>query len=214
MYRCQRCAGVYHLYSGTGLAGSQLTPLHVVLLLQGVLQGKPGNQLAREVGLTEKTVLKWRHRLQAQAERLQPETPWPDRETESDELLQNAGEKGMEHFNPAEPPRRRADKRRGRGAFANVRPPVVGTIGRQSGQVRLRVVKDTTGSTLCAHVQQFTRAKAHVYTDEYDSYNRLLRRRSTMTRGMMTATASAQCIPTPPKECGPGCATSCVLFAG
>jgi transposase-like protein len=93
VYRCQRCDGVYNLYSGTVFAGSQLTPLHVVLLLRGVLQGKPSNQLAREIGLTEKTVLKWRHRLQAQAEKLQPATPVPDTETESDELFQNAGEK-------------------------------------------------------------------------------------------------------------------------
>lgn len=93
VYRCQRCDGVYNLYSGTMFAGSQLTPVHVVLLLRGVLQGKPSNQLAREIGLTEKTVLKWRHRLQAQAERRQPDTPLADEETESDEMFQNAGEK-------------------------------------------------------------------------------------------------------------------------
>jgi hypothetical protein len=42
---------VYTLYSGTVFAGSPLTPRHVVLLLQG----KPSRQLARELGLTEKT---------------------------------------------------------------------------------------------------------------------------------------------------------------
>ncbi len=93
VYRCQRCAGIYHLYSGTVFEGSQLTPMHVVLLLRGVLQGQPSKQLAREIGLTEKTVLKWRHRLHANAVRLQPETPLSDRRVESDELFQNAGEK-------------------------------------------------------------------------------------------------------------------------
>jgi len=93
VYRCEQCDGIYNLYSGTVFAGSQLTPPHVVLLLQGILQGKPSNQLAREIGLTEKTVLKWRHRLHAQAERLQPDTPLPDTTTESDEMFQNAGEK-------------------------------------------------------------------------------------------------------------------------
>jgi transposase-like protein len=93
VYRCQQCQGIYHLYSGTLFAGSQLAPQQVVLLLQGVLQGKPSKQVARELGLSEKTVLLWRHRLQAQAETLQPPSALPDRAAESDEMFQNAGEK-------------------------------------------------------------------------------------------------------------------------
>jgi transposase-like protein len=93
------------------------------------------------------------------------------------------GKKGIEHFDPADPPRRRANKRRGRGTYANDRPPVLGTVGRQSGQVRLRVVKDTTSHTLSAHVHRFTLAATHVYTDEYDSYNRIARIRSMVTHG-------------------------------
>ncbi len=93
VYRCLRCDGIYHLYSGTLFAESQLTPEQVVVLLQGVLQGKPSAQLGREIGLTEKTVRKWRHRVQAQAERLQPNSSLSDLATESDELFQNAGEK-------------------------------------------------------------------------------------------------------------------------
>ncbi len=93
VWRCQRCQGIYNLYSGTVFAASHLAPVHVVLILRGVLQGQPSAQLAREIGLTEKTVLKWRHRLHAQAQQLQPNTPLPDRATESDEMFQNAGEK-------------------------------------------------------------------------------------------------------------------------
>lgn len=93
VYRCLECAGIYHLYSGTVFAESQLTPEQVVLLLQGVLQGKTSAQVGREIDLTEKTVRKWRHRLQEQAEALQPDTPLMDRASESDEMFQNAGEK-------------------------------------------------------------------------------------------------------------------------
>jgi transposase-like protein len=93
VYRCLRCDGIYNLYSGTLFADSQLTPEQVVLLLQGVLQGKSSQQIGREIGLTAKTVRKWRHRLQAQAEALQPQSPLTDLETESDEMFQNAGEK-------------------------------------------------------------------------------------------------------------------------
>jgi transposase-like protein len=93
VYRCRRCNGVYNVYTQTLFAGSQLTAPQVVLLLQGILQGKTSRQLSRELGLTEVTVLLWRHRVQAQAESLQPESALLDLNTESDEMFQNAGEK-------------------------------------------------------------------------------------------------------------------------
>lgn len=93
------------------------------------------------------------------------------------------GKKGCEHFDPDDPPRRRANKRRGRGTYANDRPPIVGTVGRQSGQVRFRVVKDTKGKTLVTHVHQFTLAGSRVYTDEYQSYNHVIRFRATVSHG-------------------------------
>jgi transposase len=93
------------------------------------------------------------------------------------------GKKGCEHFEPADPPRCRANKRRGRGTFANDRPPVLGTVGRQTGEVRLRVVADTKQITLRQHVEQFTGEGTHVYTDEYDSYNTIARPRSMVAHG-------------------------------
>jgi transposase-like protein len=93
VYRCQACDGIYHGYSGTLFEGSQLTPAQVVLLLRGILQGQSSAQISRELGLAYKTVLKWRRRVQANAERLQPDTPLRDSVAESDELFQNAGEK-------------------------------------------------------------------------------------------------------------------------
>lgn len=94
------------------------------------------------------------------------------------------GKKGDEHFDPLDPPRRRANKRRGRGTFANDRPPVLGVIGRETGHVRLRVALDTKASTLCAFVERFTQPEALVYTDEYDSYNPLKRARVTVCHGI------------------------------
>ena len=94
------------------------------------------------------------------------------------------GKKGDEHFDPLDPPHRRANKRRGRGTYENDRPPVVGVIGRESGQVRLRVVMDTKATTWEQHVHQFTLSDCHVYTDEYDSYNGIERTRSTVQHGI------------------------------
>ena len=90
------------------------------------------------------------------------------------------GKKSEEHFYPCDPPRCRANKRRGRGTYANDRPPVLGTVGRVSGQVRLRVVSNTQQTTLRAHVEQFTGPGTHVYTDEYESYATIERRHTTV----------------------------------
>lgn len=94
------------------------------------------------------------------------------------------GKKGDEHFDPFDPPRCRANQRRGRGTFANDRPPVVGVIGRETGAIRLRVVQDTKSLTLCGFVEQFTQPHTLVYTDEYQSYNALKRTRQTVCHGM------------------------------
>lgn len=41
--------------------------------------------------------------------------------------------------------------------------------------MRLRVVRHTDEQSLCAHVHGFTRAGSQVYTDEWRSYNHILR---------------------------------------
>lgn len=74
------------------------------------------------------TVLKLPRKIQENAQLLQSEEPLPDFEAESDEMFQNAGKKGDEHFDPLGPPRCRANKRRGRGAYENDYPPVQGVI--------------------------------------------------------------------------------------
>ncbi len=86
-----------------------------MLIVRGGLQGQPTAQLARDIGLTEQTVLKWRQRLQARAEHLQPETPLPDQATERDALVQTAGEhrrRAVRPGRPAAPPREQAARAR------------------------------------------------------------------------------------------------------
>ncbi len=93
------------------------------------------------------------------------------------------GKKGQKHTDPADPPRRRANNRRGHGTYANDRPPIVGTVGRHSGKVRLRIVKRTDGKTLRKHVQTFTRPRAAVNTDEWSGYTQLQRKHATVAHG-------------------------------
>lgn len=62
---------------------------------------------------------------------------------------------------------------RGHGTWDNDRPPVAGVVGRESGQVRLQVVKHTDRETLQPFVEHATAATATVYTDEWNAYARL-----------------------------------------
>lgn len=90
------------------------------------------------------------------------------------------GKKGKLHPDPEDPPRKRANKRRGHGTYGNDRPPIVGTVGRESGQVRLRMVHHTDRKTLEAHVHQFTLADTTCYTDEWPAYNHIIRKHATV----------------------------------
>jgi hypothetical protein len=87
------CRGIYNVYSGTVFEGRSFTPEQTVLFIREVLQGKPGAQIARELGVSRTTASEVRHRLQANAERVQPDSPLDDLEVETDEMFQNAGEK-------------------------------------------------------------------------------------------------------------------------
>lgn len=93
VYRCKACRSVYNLYTGTVLAQCHWRPQQVVLFLRGVCKGETTQALAAELQVSYKTALTLRHKLQAQAVALQPDTPLPDTQTETDEMFQNAGEK-------------------------------------------------------------------------------------------------------------------------
>jgi transposase-like protein len=96
-----------------------------------------------------------------------------DQETEADEMFQNAGEKGAPQRDAADPPRRRANKRKGLGTMPNDRPPIQGVVGRTSGQIRLTVCENTQQHTIQPKVEHATRKTAAVYTDESPAYNHL-----------------------------------------
>ena len=92
---------------------------------------------------------------------------------EADEMYQNAGEKGVPHEGPEDPPRRRANKVRGHGTMDNDRPPVVGVVGRETDQIRLDVVEHSDQKTLNQFVVDMTIRGAMVNTDEWAGYDRL-----------------------------------------
>lgn len=61
--------------------------------------------------------------------------------------------------------------------------PIVGTVGCETGQVRLRVVKRTDGKTLKRHSAQFTQPETVANTDEWQGYNQIERQHVTVNHG-------------------------------
>ena len=144
-----------------------------MLILRGFLQGQTTQHIAEELGLDYGTLLRWRHRIQRRGFAHLITTALPDKAAEMDEMFQNAGEKGTKHDPMTDPPRQRSNQRRGKGTMANDRPPIVGTVGRNSGQIRLKVCDNTQQATIQPQVESTTLPTTTVYTDESDAYNRI-----------------------------------------
>ena len=149
--RCP-CGRIYNAFTGTVWQGTHHCCSVIVRILQGFAQGTPTLHLAKELGLDRKHLLERRHELQNFAAQACPREPLADTVVEADEMYQNAGEKGILHPDPDDPPRRRGNKARGHGTWDTDRPPVLGIVGRESGQLQLVLKKQrTAGSgTQCA----------------------------------------------------------------
>lgn len=172
-YRCRKCGKVFNIFTGTVWSGTHYTSRLVVLVMRGFTQGIPTLHLAQELNLDRGTLLERRRRVQRWALKHKCTDPLPDDETESDEMFQNAGEKGTPHDDPLDPPRRRANKRRGKGTMENDRPPVWGAVGRETGQIRLEVCDDTKQTTIQPKVENKTEPTTTLYTDESSAYNHI-----------------------------------------
>jgi transposase-like protein len=172
-YRCAACGRVFNAFTSTPLAGTHRTPAQIMLILRGFAQGVPTAQLARELGCDRKHLLELRRLMQDNAERWLDRNPLGDDVVEADEMYQNAGEKGIEHPDPDDPPRYRANNRRGHGTFANDRPPVAGMVGRESGEIHLEVVDSANANELDEFVDGSCLSGTTVNTDEWCGYNRV-----------------------------------------
>jgi hypothetical protein len=135
------CGRFYNAFAGTLWQGTHHRCSTIVRILQGFAQGTPTLHLATELGIDRTHLLERRHKLQNFVAQACAQEPLPDEVVEADEMDQNAGEKGLLHPDPEDPPRRRANKARGHGTWETDRPPILGIVGRESGQIRLEVKK-------------------------------------------------------------------------
>ena len=172
-YKCRICGCVYNIFTNTMWSGTTYDCVTVLLILRGFSQGITTQQLAEELDRDYGTLLKRRHEIMNQALENRPDEPLPDIHTESDEMFQNAGQKGEKHLEQQDPPRCRANKRKGRGTLENDRPPILGVVGRDSGQIRITVCDSVKQSIIQPNVEHVTQSNANIYTDECHAYEHL-----------------------------------------
>ncbi|CAN5845898.1 transposase [soil metagenome] len=111
-HQCKGCGKFFNVFTGTAFQGTHYARSVVVSILRGVAQGVSTLQLSRELGLDYSNLLSLRHELQHNAYENLTACALPDTVTETDEMFQNAGEKGKPHPLPCDPPRRRANKKK------------------------------------------------------------------------------------------------------
>lgn len=111
-YRCRTCAKVFNIFTNTILQGIHYDCIKIVLMLHGFVKGETTQTLRKELKVSYNALLDWRHKLQEFAFENRNVFPLQDSEVESDEVFQNAGEKGILHYHPDDPPRVRANKKR------------------------------------------------------------------------------------------------------
>ncbi len=171
-YRCH-CGCIYNAFAGTMWKHTRHSCSVIVRILQGFAQGIPTLHLARELGIDRKHLLERRHEIQALAAAACDRNPLPDQVVEVDEMYQNAGEKGILHPDPEDPPRRRANQARGHGTWDMDRPPILGIMGRESGRVQLIVKHNSARADLEPTVLDVTQPGCTINTDEWGAYNHL-----------------------------------------
>lgn len=145
----------------------------VPLYCTTVVQGTPTNHLANELDMDPKHLLERRRKIQERAVENLPMEPLPDSVVEADECFQNAGEKGVKHEDPDDPPCKRANKVRGHGTWDTDRPPIQGVVGRESGQVRFKVLHNCAWNDLGPLLMASTLPGIIVNTDSWAAYNQL-----------------------------------------
>jgi transposase-like protein len=162
-YRCASCKKDFTIKTGT-LFGESKLPLRkwftAIYLLSTTSKGMSSVQLAKHVGVTQKTAWFMAHRIRAAHHQ---KTEKLTGTIEADECYLGGKAKNMH-----------AKKRRevitGTGGINKV--PVFG-IKTRDGEIRAIVVENTDSSTLHPLIKQHVAAGSTLYTDEHRAYNGL-----------------------------------------
>jgi transposase len=169
IYKCKN-GHLYNIFTKTIWQGTHYSCSMIIRILQGIAQGVSTLHLSQELGIDRKHLLERRHKLQSFVANSSNCEPLHDEVIEVDEMYQNAGEKGIKHTDPTDPPRCRGNKKPGHGTWDSDRPPILGAIGRESGQIYLEVKHNSTRKELEPFVLNATLPGVTINTDEWSAY--------------------------------------------